>query len=357
MNRFCERDLFRLRQLAGLVMLGLGATISMGEPLAAQDRPTIGEIERLDPALDALVPADAKMEIIVDGLDWSEGPLWIPADDGFLIFSDIPPNRIYRWDAQNGKQDYLYPAGYTGTAPRSGEVGTNGSALDTDGQLVLCQHGDRRVARMIAPLAKPQPKYATIAAKYDGKRFNSPNDATVHSSGAIYFTDPPYGLEKNMDDPAKELPYQGVYRVTPDGEVTLLTKELERPNGIALSPDGRQLYVANSHRPRPIIMAYTLAADGSLGAGRVLIDTSPLFSKEPGRGGLPDGLKVDEKGNLWATGPGGVLVIRPDGKLLGRILPGQSTANCGWGDDGRTLYLTSHGVLARIRTLTKGAGW
>ena len=175
MTRFRYSSVHLLPQLllAALVVAGFESS------LFAEERPTIGEIERLDPALDALVPPDAKMEIIVDGLDWCEGPLWIPADGGFLIFSDIPPNKIYRWDAKRGKQMYLYPSGYTGQMPRGGEVGTNGSTLDADGRLILCQHGDRRVARMLAPLAKPEPKYATVASKYDGKRFNSPNDAVA----------------------------------------------------------------------------------------------------------------------------------------------------------------------------------
>ena len=358
MNRFCERKICRLRQLAGLVMLGLGASIALGEPLAAAERPTIGEIERLDPALDALVPADAKMEIVVDGLDWCEGPLWIPADGGFLIFSDIPPNKIYRWDAKSGKRDYLYPAGYTGHAPRGGEVGTNGSTLDSDGLLVLCQHGDRRLARMVAPLAKPQPKYATIAAKYDGKRFNSPNDATVHSSGAIYFTDPPYGLDKYQEDvakiPGKELPYQGVYRVTPDGTVTLLTKELERPNGIALSPDEKTLYVANSHGPRPIWMAYPVLEDGTIGVGKVFFDATELSKSMKG---APDGMEVDEHGNLFATGPGGVLVFSPEGKHLGTLKTGQATSNVAFGEDGKTLFITADMYVLRIPLSTKGKGF
>lgn len=354
MNRFCERKICRLRQLAGLVMLGLAAASAMGESLAVAERPTIGEIERLDPALDALVPPDAKMEIIVDGLDWCEGPLWIPADGGFLIFSDIPPNKIYRWDAKSGKRDYLYPSGYTGKAHRGGEVGTNGSTLDTDGQLVLCQHGDRRVARMVAPLAKPQPKYATIAAKYDGQRFNSPNDATVHSSGAIYFTDPPYGLETNMDDPAKELPFQGVYRVAPDGVVTLLTKELERPNGIALSPDEKTLYVASSHGPRPIWMAYPVLDDGTIGAGKVFFDATELAKT---RKGAPDGMEVDEHGNLFATGPGGVLIFSPEGKHLGTFKTGQATSNVAFGEDGKTLFITADMYVLRIPLSTKGKGF
>jgi gluconolactonase len=322
--------------------------------MQAEERPTIGQIERLDPALDALVPADAKMEIIVDGLDWCEGPLWIPADGGFLVFSDIPPNTIYRWDAKNGNSVYLHPSGYTGTAPRGGEVGTNGSTLDREGRLILCQHGDRRVARMDAPLDHPEPKYVTVADSYDGKRLNSPNDAALHSSGAIYFTDPPYGLEQNMDDPAKELTFQGVYRVTPDGEVTLLTKEIERPNGIAFSPDEKTLYVANSHGPRPVWMAYPVLDDGTLGEGRVFFDGAELAKT---RRGAPDGMEVDEHGNLWATGPGGVLVLSPEGKHLGTLVTGEATSNCAFGEDGKTLFITADMYILRIPLSTKGKGF
>jgi gluconolactonase len=354
MNRICERDFFRFDLLIGLVIFGMGYAQAWGESVATAERPTIGEIERLDPALDALVPPDAKMEIIVDGLDWCEGPLWIPADGGFLIFSDIPPNKIYRWDAKSGKQEYLYPSGYTGTTPRGGESGTNGSTLDRDGRLVLCQHGDRRVARMDAPLDKPEPKYITVAGEHDGKRFNSPNDAAAHSSGAIYFTDPPYGLEKNMDDPAKELPYQGVYRVTPDGTVTLLTKELERPNGITLSPDERTLYVANSHGPRPIWMAYPVLEDGTIGEGKVFFDATELSKT---RKGAPDGMEVDEHGNLFATGPGGVLVFSPLGKHLGTLKTGQAMSNVAFGEDGKTLFITADMYILRIPLATKGKGF
>lgn len=327
---------------------------AIGANVRAEERRTIGEIERLDPAFEELVPADAEMEIIVDGLDWSEGPLWIPADGGFLIFSDIPPNTIYRWDARHGKSVYLHPSGYTGTKPRGGEVGTNGSTLDREGRLILCQHGDRRVARMDAPLDDPQPKYVTVADRYDGKRFNSPNDATLHSSGAIYFTDPPYGLEKNMDDPAKELPHQGVYCVTPDGKVTLLTAELERPNGIAFSPDEKTLYVANSHGPRKIWMAYPVLEDGTLGEGKIFFDGRELAKS---RQGSPDGLEVDEHGNLWATGPGGVLVFSPEGKHLGTLLTGEATSNCAFGEDGRTLFITADSYILRIPVSVKGNGF
>jgi gluconolactonase len=337
------------------LLVGFGGVLVGAAPRSqGAERQTIGEIERLDPALDALVPKDAKLEVIVDGLDWCEGPLWVPADGGFLIFSDIPQNVIYRWDAEHGKREYLRPSGYTGHMPRGGEVGTNGSTLDADGRLILCQHGDRRVARMMAPLEKPEPRYATVARKYDGKRFNSPNDAAAHSSGAIYFTDPPYGLEKNMDDPAKELPYQGVYRVAPDGAVTLLTKDLERPNGITFSPDEKTLYVSNSHAPRPVWMAYPVLADGTLGTGKVFFDATELSKTEKG---APDGMEVDEHGNVFGAGPGGVLIFSPQGKHLGTLKTGQATSNVAFGEDGKTLFITADMYILRIGLSTKGKGF
>jgi gluconolactonase len=306
---------------------------------------TLGHIERLDPALDRLVPPDARLEVICEGFVWCEGPVWV-RENSFLLFSDIPRNAIMRWAAKSGSSLYLKPAGYTGASPRGGESGSNGLALDREGRLILCQHGDRRVARLDAPWNDPKPKYVTVADRYQGKRFNSPNDAVVDSSGAIYFTDPPYGLEKNMDDPAKELPFQGVYRIETDGTVTLLTKEVERPNGIGLSPDERTLYVANSHGPRPVIMAYDIQGDGTLGAGREFFDARELAAKHEG---ACDGLEVDETGNLFATVPGGVAVIAPDGKHLGILLTGKRTSNCTLGDDGHTLFITAHDVVLRVR--------
>ena len=313
----------------------------------------MGEIEVLDPAMKKLVPADAKIEVLCDGFDWSEGPVWVP-DQACLLFSNIPQNAIVRWSERSGCIGYLKPAGYTGSAPRGGESGTNGLALDLEGRLIMCQHGDRRVARMDAPLDKPRPKFVTLADKFQGKRLNSPNDLVVHSSGAIYFTDPPYGLEGNMDDPAKELPFQGVFRIAPDGKVTLITKELERPNGIALSPDEKTLYVANSHLPNPVIMKFSLQADGDVGEGRPLFDAHVLPATLLGS---CDGMTVDQHGNLFATGPGGVLVLAPDGKHLGTILTTQRTANCKFGEDGSTLFITADNYLLRVRTSTKGLGF
>lgn len=341
-----------------LLTLAIACGLSKGmftmSASAAETR-TTGTIERLDPALDALVPPDAQMEIVIDGIQWCEGPLWIPDDGGFVICSDIPQNTIRRWDVRSGASVYLTPSGYTGTPPRGGETGSNGLTLDRQGRLILCQHGDRRLARMDAPLAAPEPKFVTLAERYDGKRLNSPNDAAVHSSGAIYFTDPPYGLEKNMDDSAKELDFQGIYRVTPDGQLTLLSKELERPNGIAFSPDEKTLYVADSHPPRPIWMAYPVKEDGTLGEGRVFFDGAALVAK--GLKGLPDGMKVDQHGNIFAGGPGGILIFSPDGKHLGTLLTGEPTANCAFGEDGSTLFVASNHNLLRIRLSTKGQGF
>jgi len=224
----------------------------------------------------------------------------------------------------------------------------------------MCAHGDRRLARL-ASLKKPDGKQIPLAEKYDGKRFNSPNDLVLHSSGDIFFTDPPYGLWAKQpaggnEFPGKELQIQGVYRLDKKGKVSLLSDALERPNGITLSPDEKTLYVANSHPPRPIWMAFDVNPDRSVGKGRVFFDATALIAKTK-RTGNPDGMKPDQKGNLWATGPGGVLIFSPEGKHLGTILTGQATANVAFGDDGSTLYITADPFLARVKTKTKGAGF
>ena len=310
-------------------------------------------IERLNPALDRLVASDAKIEILAEGYDWIEGPVWVK-DGGYLLFSDVPQNVIYRWKSGEGARVYLKPSGYTGSQPRGGEIGSNGLALDANGRLVLCQHGDRRMARMDAPLDAPRPTFATLADRYEGKRFNSPNDAVFHSNGDLYFTDPPYGLEKQFDDPAREIPYQGVFRVGRSGAVTLLTREMTRPNGLAFSPDERRLYVAQSDQEAAIWRVFDVNDEGTLGTSRVLFDATPLTKTRPG---LPDGMKIDTDGNLFATGPGGVLVISPQGTHLGTIMTGQATSNCAFGDDGRTLYITADMYLMRVRLLAKGKGF
>ncbi len=237
--------------------------------------------------------------------------------------------------------------------PRGGESGSNGLVLDRKGRLILCQHGDRRIARLDSPWDDPQPKFVTLADRYEGKRLNSPNDAVVDSHGAIYFTDPPYGLEKGLDDPKKELSFYGVYRIAPGGKLQLLTSDLERPNGIALSPDEKTLYVANSHDERPVIMAYELKTNGTLGDSHVFFNARNLAGKP----GACDGMTVDAHGNLFATIPGGVGIFTPDGKQLGLLATGDRTANCEFGEDGSTLFIAANHRILRIRTTTKGLGF
>jgi gluconolactonase len=311
---------------------------------------TIGSIERKDPRLDALIPPGALMEILAGGYEWTEGPLWIK-EGGYLLFSCIPPNKVLRWKEGDGVRIYLKPSGYSGPKDLREEPGSNGLLLDPQGRLVLCQHGDRQVARMDAPLSAPAPKFVALADRFEGKRLNSPNDACYHSSGALYFTDPPYGLAKRMQDPGKELDFQGVYRLGTDGKLTLLSKEVTRPNGIAFSPDEKTLYVASSDPEKAVWHAFPVNPDGTLGKGRIFADLTALVGKVKG---LPDGLKVDVRGNLFATGPGGVVIFAPDGTHLGTLLTGEATSNCAWGDDGSTLYITADQYLVRIRTATKG---
>ncbi len=310
--------------------------------------PVLGKVVRLDPKLDELLAPDARLEVISCCFDWSEGPTW-DRKGGFLLFSDIPRNSVMKWKEGEGISLFLKPSGYTGAVPYGKEPGSNGLLMDPEGRLLSAEHGDRRIS-----ILYPDGGKRTLADNYQGKRLNSPNDLTRHSSGAIYFTDPPYGLPNNVNDPRKELDFQGVFRVTPGGAVTLLTREMTRPNGIAFSPDEKTLYVAQSDPEKAIWMAFPVKDDGTLGQGKVLAEVTAMVGKMKG---LPDGLKVDRAGNIWATAPGGIHIISPEGRTLGRIETGEATANCAWGDDGSTLYITTDMYLTRIRTRTKGAGW
>jgi gluconolactonase len=315
---------------------------------AAADRRTIGKIDKRDPRLDQLIAPDAAIEVLADGFKWSEGPIWDRSAKR-LLFSDVPNNVVHAWSEAAGLSVFLKPSGYTGTEPYGGrEPGSNGLTFDSKGRLVLCQHGDKRVAR------REGEAFVTLADKFEGKRFNSPNDLVYAKDGSLYFTDPPYGRPKTFDDPGRELSWQGVYRLSTDGKVSLLVKDLKAPNGIGLSPDGKTLYVAQSDGEKPYVMAYPVQADGSVGAGKILFDATPL--KKDGPGG-PDGLKVDKDGNLFATGPGGVMVLTAKGEHLGTIHTGVPTANCAFGDDGSTLYLTANDMLCRVKTKTKGLGF
>jgi gluconolactonase len=305
-----------------------------------------GRLESFDKRFDALIAPDTKVEKIADDLLWSEGPLW-DARTKSLLFSDIPRNVIMRWNAGKGVSRFLERSGYTGAAPFTGrEPGSNGLTFDLQGRLTLCQHGDRRISRREA-----DGTMVPVAVGYNGKKLNSPNDLVFDNQGALYFTDPPFGLPGTFTDPAKELPFNGVFRVAPDGKITAVATELEAPNGLGFSPDFKTLYVANARHHEPIWKAYAVQPDGSLDKGRVFADSSKLYKEGDG---VPDGLKVDVHGNVFATGPGGVLVYAPDGTLLGRILTGVPTANVAFGEDGATLFITANHRVLRMRTLTRG---
>lgn len=310
---------------------------------------SLGSIERLTPEFDQLIAEGSTIEVVASGFTWTEGPVWMGGKDGCLLFSDIPRNTIFKFQPGSATdqqvQIFMNPSGYTGVTYYGLEPGSNGLLLDLDGNLILCEHGDRRVSKLTPGGGK-----LTLADRYQGKRLNSPNDAVLMSNGDIYFTDPPYGLPNRFEDHRRELDFCGVYRLKPNGELTLLTKSIERPNGIGLSPDERSLYVAQSDPRKADWTSFEVQADGSLGEPRKLFDATQRVGKEPG---LPDGMAIDSSGRLWASGPGGIYVLTPDGKLLGRLVTGERTSNCTFGPDG-WLYITADSRLCRIQTMATG---
>jgi gluconolactonase len=333
--------------LAAVALLATSLPVARGQDTL--NFPVIGTIHRLDPKLDELIPKDAKIEVLSSRFEWAEGPVWDKAS-GTLFFSDVIQNQVMQWKEGTGVHVYLRPSGYTGPLrPRySKEPGSNGLMIDHKGQLISCEHGDRRLSVLTKGGGK-----RTLVDNYEGKRLNSPNDGCIKSNGDIYFTDPPYGLPQ-QEGPPRELDFCGVFRLAADGKVTLLTKDMTRPNGIAFSPDEKILYVAQSDPKAAIWNAFPVLDDGTLGPPKVFADVTSSAGKMPG---LPDGMKVDAKGNLFATGPGGCYIFAPDGKLLGRIETGEATANCAWGNDGSVLYLCADMYICRVKTTTKGAGW
>ncbi len=333
--------------------LGAGAALAAGGlSMSAQAAArTVGAIRRLSPALDAVVAPDTKIEILADGFVWSEGPVWVK-DGQYLVFSDVPANIMYRWSRKDGKSVFQQPSGYDGPPTKIfREPGSNGMALDAKGDLLVCNHGYRAITKLdLKTKAK-----SVVVDRYQGKRFNSPNDLAVAKSGAIYFTDPPYGLEGLDASPAKELSFNGVYLYRADGTLAVVDDKLTFPNGVALSPDEKRLYVAVSDPEGPVIMAYDLGADGLPTSRKVFFDAAALH--KAGGPGLPDGMCLDTEGRLYATGPGGVLVITPAGELIGIIETGGPIANCAFGEDGKTLFLTADKTLARVRLKTTGLVW
>jgi gluconolactonase len=330
-----------------LAILSL-ACVSIRSTAAAEKNsyPRFGNIERRDARLDKLVPKDAQMEQLADGFDWAEGPVWIK-DGKYLLFSDVPRNSVMKWKEGDGISLFMKPSGYTGVVDYMPEPGSNGLTVDSAGRVIFCEHGDRRVSRLEKDGGKK-----TLVDNYQGKRLNSPNDAAFKSNGDLYFTDPPYGLPKNFDDPRRELDFCGVYRLSKDGQMTLLTRDMTRPNGIAFSPDEKTLYVAQSDPEAAVWMAFDVKPDGTVGKGRVFHDATAWA--KAGQKGLPDGMRVDKAGNLFATGPGGVHIFAPDGTHLGTFETGQATGNCTWGDDGSTLYIMADMYLVRIKLTTQG---
>ena len=311
------------------------------EPEPMVDTAPVFEAAGTVDGLDGLVAPDAVVEKLSEGFQFIEGPVWIGgAEDGSLLFSDIPADRVYEWSEREGSSVFLDPV-FLPELETNGQGGSNGLTVDSEGRVVLCEHGNRRVARI-----EPDGTRITLADRYDGMRLNSPNDIVYHSSGAAFFTDPPYGL---AGPEAAELDWNGIYRLDADGAVTLLADGQSRPNGIGLSPDEQTLYVANSDQEARIWMAYPVNEDLTVGEGSVLLD---LTDSEDA--GVPDGFAVDTMGNLWASGPGGIAVISPEGELLGTVRPDEQPANAAFGNDGRTLYMTARTGLYRVRTEVTG---
>lgn len=328
------------------VLVVRGGSVLADSTAAVNVEPAVPAIVRLDPRFEKIVPHDAVLEKVAAGFAWAEGPVWNRAGE-YLLFSDVPNNSIIRWKADEGPSVFVKPSGYTGKEQFTGrEPGSNGLTFDAEGRLVFCQHGDRRISRL-----EKDGSRMTLVDNYQGKRLNSPNDLVYKSNGDLYFTDPPFGLPRAFDDPKKELPFQGVYRLSRNGKLTLLTTEVKAPNGIAFSPDEKRLYVADS--ALGLWFVFNVKADGTLAPGKVFFDGR---EESKGRPGVADSLKVDVHGNIFAAAPGGLYVLSPDGALLGRFDLGTATGNCAWGEDGSTLFITSNSILYRIRLNTKGAG-
>jgi len=332
----------RVPVTAGLIALFL-AFLAM--TAKSSDEPTV---RRLDPALDKVLSLDAKVEKIADGFQFVEGPVW-NRGAGYLLFSDIPGNAIMTWSPSGGASVFRARI-FEGEYPAGAQVGTNGLTLDRQGRIVAAEHGNRQISRIERDGA-----LTVLAARYEGKRFNSPNDLVIKKTGEIYFTDPPFGLlkpgqglEAAAKSPLRELDFNGVFRITTGGKIDVMTKEIALPNGLAFSPNEKELYIANSAGKTWSV--YDVTKEGTLTNGRVFYDAG----KETGPG-VPDGMKVDTAGNVWATGPGGILVISAQGKLLGTIGFPEVPANCAWGDtDGKTLYVTARTGLYRIKTKVAG---
>jgi len=308
----------------------------------------IATIEIYDSNANEAIDKNASIQIIATGFKWVEGPAWVPAKQ-MLLFSDVPNNKVYKWTEADSVQLFLSPSGYTGTAPREGEVGSNGLTLDNKGRLLLCQDGDRQIGRLNASLDSPKASYTTITSNYNGKKFNSPNDIVVSKNGSIYFTDPIYGLAKGADDLSRELKFEGLFKVDTTGKTTLLIDSISRPNGVALSNDEKILYVASSDDVHSKWYAYDLNNQGNITGGKVLLDATELKAKAKVQQGC-DGFKVDKHGNIFSAGPDGVCIISPQGKLIGLIrVYNKRASNCAFNEIKDVLYVTATDVVLKIK--------
>ena len=303
----------------------------------------IGSVERLSPEIDNLIEKSAKIEILADGFEWSEGPVW-SSQLNSILFSDVPENVIYSWNEDKGLGTFTRPIGYSGKVPNLKKAGTNGLTIDADGNLIICMHGDRKITRLEKLNIN---RKVTLVNSFDGNLLNSPNDLVYDSKGNLYFTDPPYGLLEGDNDKLKEIEFNGVYKVSPNGDIEVLVKNLTRPNGISISNDEKILYVANSDKNNPVIMQYDLSEEGAKNPS-IFFDGRELTKKDIG---LFDGLKVHPTGNVFATGPGGVLVIKENGDHIGTIRTEVRTANCAFDENFQYLYMTSDMFLTRIKLL------
>ena len=311
-------------------------------PVISQDK-FIGSVERLSPEIDNLIEKSAKIEILADGFEWSEGPVW-SSQLNSVLFSDVPENVIYSWNEDEGLGTFTRPIGYSGKVPNLKKAGTNGLTIDADGNLIICMHGDRKITRLEKLNIN---RKVTLVNSFDGNLLNSPNDLVYDSKGNLYFTDPPYGLLEGDNDKLKEIEFNGVYKVSPNGDIEVLVKNLTRPNGISISNDEKILYVANSDKNNPVIMQYDLSEEGAKNPS-IFFDGRELTKKDIG---LFDGLKVHPTGNVFATGPGGVLVIKENGDHIGTIRTEVRTANCAFDENFQYLYMTSDMFLTRIKLL------
>ncbi len=307
--------------------------------------------DSFDSAFGDLVDVDVTPRLLSTGHQWAEGPAW-DALRQRLYFTDVPQNRAFAWDTKAGISIFLDPSGVSREqAGGMREPGANGLLIGQSGELLICNHGKRAVEAMDMESGTRR----VLASSYSGKKFNSPNDLIEASDGKIYFTDPPYGLEGLNTSPMKELEFNGVYRLDTDGAVSLLVDDMTFPNGVILSPDERSLYVAQSDPDAPLIRRFDVPASASdrVGGGEIWFDAKPFMHAD---GGLPDGMAVATTGHLFLAGPGGVLVIDPQGQCLGRIGTGRATANCAFGEDGRTLFITAADRLVAVRTKALGLG-